>query len=75
MAGHGTIDSTVIAAVDYSADLARLEVTFHSGRVYRYFLVPASIYAALRAAPSIGAYFNQNIRNRYRCEEMRPETS
>ncbi|HWS71806.1 MAG TPA: KTSC domain-containing protein [Thermoanaerobaculia bacterium] len=64
------IDSTVIAALDYSAEHACLEVTFHTGRIYDYFLVPPSVFTALREAESVGRYFNQHIRNEYRCVEV-----
>lgn len=65
------VDSSVIAAIGYESALSRLEVHFHTGRVYRYFLVPQSVYDELVEAESVGRYFNRNVRNRYRAEEVR----
>ena len=57
--------STVIR--DFSYDEARNELTvnFRTGKVYVYTLVPPSAAAAMRAAFSKGAYFNENIRDKY----------
>lgn len=66
------MDSKLIAAVDYSPE-HRLAITFHTGRVYHYFLVPPAVYAALQAAESPGRYFNTHIRNRYPTVEVTPE--
>jgi hypothetical protein len=56
--------SSVIGSVAYTSD-ATLELTFHSGAIYRYFAVPPTIVQGLLAAPSKGAYFNHHIRNRF----------
>ncbi len=42
-----------------------LEIEFTDHSVYRYSGVPGTAYAALFSAPSIGAWFNYNIRNNY----------
>jgi hypothetical protein len=57
--------STVIC--DFSYDEARNELTvsFVTGKVYVYSLVPPTVAAAMRGAFSKGAYFNENIRDRY----------
>jgi lysyl-tRNA synthetase class 2 len=52
-----------------------LEVEFRTGRVYRYFLVPAAAYASLLRADSIGDTFNREIRNRYRSIEITDDES
>ncbi len=59
------VASSVIAALGYDGRQNLLEVEFHSGRVYQYFLVPNASYEALRTARSIGEYFNRKIRARY----------
>jgi hypothetical protein len=38
--------------------------------VYRYFMVPPSIYDALLEAESIGRYFNTHVRDRYPTVEV-----
>lgn len=62
--------SNVIADFSYDADLAQLEVTFVTGRIYRYYLVPADCAAAFSAAFSKGAFFNREIRDRYPCRDV-----
>ena len=61
--------SSVIAAIDYDADISRLTITFVSGRIYDYYAVPAAIVAAFSRAESKGAFFNTAIRDRYPCRE------
>lgn len=60
------IGSSIIAVVDYDEKRRHLDVTFHTGRVYRYFSVPPAVYDQLVAADSKGKFFNQQIRPRYR---------
>jgi lysyl-tRNA synthetase class 2 len=62
--------SSVIADFSYDAELSQLTVTFVTGRVYRYYLVPADCAAGLDAAPSKGAFFNQHIRDKYPFREV-----
>ncbi len=62
-------DSSLLAAMTYS-DHASLDLVFKSGAVYRYFAVPARIVEGLRAAPSPGAYFHSQIRNRFRYHRL-----
>jgi KTSC domain len=58
------VNSSAIRAVGY--DGSTLTVEFHGGRVYEHPHVPYSVYIGLVQASSIGAYYNQNIRGRYR---------
>ncbi len=62
-------DSSLLAAMTYS-DHASLDLVFRSGAVYRYFAVPARIVEGLRTAPSPGAYFHSQIRNRFRYHRL-----
>ncbi len=66
-------DSTTIASAGYDPKRHELEIEFHdSGNIYRYFEVPPEEYAALLAAPSRGAYFNQMFKpHEYRYQRMR----
>jgi hypothetical protein len=57
------IASSSIASVGYDEASRTLEIEFHNGRIYRFFDVPPQMAQALRAAPSIGAYFNKYLRN------------
>ncbi len=60
------VDSSAIDFVRYEPALAELTITFNSGKRYVYFGIPRGVSDALLAAPSIGAYFNAHIRDRYR---------
>ena len=62
--------SGVIADIDYDAELSQLIVTFVTGRVYCYYMVPPDCVDAFRAAFSKGVFFNKNIRDRFPCREI-----
>jgi len=59
-----SVSSSLLAVVAYSTP-ETLDLTFHSGAVYRYFSVPRLLFDQLIAADSKGAYFNRTIRNRF----------
>ena len=61
--------STVVRSINYESALSRLSVTFTTGRIYDYFAVPQNIADAFRSSLSKGAYFNENIRDKYPCKE------
>ncbi|HTB83366.1 MAG TPA: KTSC domain-containing protein [Candidatus Sulfotelmatobacter sp.] len=58
------VNSSAIRAIGYDGNT--LTVEFHTGRVYDHPGVPYSVYAGLMQASSMGAYYNQHIRGRYR---------
>ena len=60
--------STVIRGFRYQPDEQALEITFVSGRSYRYLRVPPKVYDDMRASFSKGEYFNQHIRDRFAFE-------
>jgi hypothetical protein len=48
-----------------------LEVEFvKTGRVYEYYNVPQFMYDRLLEAPSIGIFFNTEIKNAYACNPV-----
>jgi hypothetical protein len=59
------VESANISALAHDPETSVLEIEFKNGSKYRYFLVPARVYDALRGARSIGAAFNALIRGRY----------
>lgn len=63
------VQSSNVKGVGYDAPSQTLEVEFQGGGVYRYFDVPADVYAAMLAAPSIGKFLNAHIKV-YRCERQ-----
>lgn len=66
------IDSSTIASVGYDPVWHVLELEFkETGDIYIYYDVPASEYEALRHAPSIGTYLNQQFKKAdYRYERV-----
>jgi lysyl-tRNA synthetase class 2 len=62
--------STVIRRFAYDEQAQALEVTFVTGRRYRYRAVPPELVRAFREASSKGRFFNARIRDRFRFEEL-----
>jgi hypothetical protein len=62
--------SSVIADFEYEPELARLTVTFTTGRIYEYFMVPPYVAASFQKALSKGTYFNTKIRDRFTFREV-----
>lgn len=65
--------STAIRAAFYDPQARALDLTFVTGRRYRYFAVPDAVAEGFRAARSKGAFFNHRIRDRFRFEELEPD--
>jgi hypothetical protein len=63
------VDSSAVERVDYTEASATLDIWYKGGGRYSYFDVPAEVYQALLAAPSIGAFVNGRIKDHYRFEE------
>jgi hypothetical protein len=59
------VSSSNILSIGYDDVSETLEVEFKNGTIYHYFNVPALIGEQLMSAPSVGTYFNANIRNVY----------
>lgn len=57
------VSSSDLSSVGY--ENGTLRIRFHSGGVYDYLGVPASVFRTLLNAPSIGKYFHANIKNAY----------
>jgi hypothetical protein len=64
------VPSETIASVGYSGPERLMEVEFVGGEVYRYRGVPRREHDRMLAAPSIGAYFNRHVRDRYPTERL-----
>ncbi len=64
--------STAIRHIAYNKQRHEMTVIFITGRRYIYYDVPAVVVTAFREASSRGAFFNQEIRDRYDCREIRP---
>ena len=62
------VNSSSVRSVGWSD--GTLELEYVNGSTYRYYEVPQPTYAALLAAPSIGAYVNTHIKPHFDCEEV-----
>ncbi|HEV2462821.1 MAG TPA: KTSC domain-containing protein [Acidobacteriaceae bacterium] len=64
------VTSAVISAAAYCGSQRLLRVQFRDGKMYQYFDVPAALYRDFCGAPSKGSFFNQTIRQRFRCQRL-----
>ncbi|MGH2476385.1 MAG: KTSC domain-containing protein [Candidatus Limnocylindrales bacterium] len=65
------LESRTLATAGYDDPSATMELEFVEGRVYRYFVVPRSVFDALLSADSVGRFFQENIRDVYPYERIR----
>jgi hypothetical protein len=66
-----SVESSNLVSIGYDEEQNILEVEFKGNRVYEYYDVPASVYAALMSADSHGKYFSKFIRNSYSFTQLR----
>ncbi len=66
-----TVESRTVASASYDDPSSTMELEFVEGRVYRYFVVPRSVFDALLTADSIGRFFHEHIRDVYPFERIR----
>ena len=64
------VTSTSIISVGYDPDTKTLELEFVNGNTYQYFDVSRSIYEALMAADSKGAFVNTRVKDHYRYSQV-----
>jgi hypothetical protein len=69
------VQSKGIDWVAYDEEAQILCVHFGSTRTYRYFDVPPAVYAWLLRAPSKGKFVNRLVKDRYRYEQLEPDSS
>ena len=62
---HFFRSSSFIDSVAWYEDASILMIYFNTGSVWFYYEVPFEVYTAFTAAPSLGQYFNANVRNEY----------
>jgi hypothetical protein len=66
-----TVESRLVATAGYHDASSTMELEFVDGGVYRYLVVPRSVFDALLAADSIGRFFQEHIRGVYPFERIR----
>ena len=57
------VESSVMSFVKYDDGASELDITFTSGKTYRYLHVPPEVYDALLDAESKGEFFNESIKD------------
>lgn len=65
------ISSSDIHLVGYDNQSQISEIEFHSGGIYQYFDVPASVYLTLMNATSKGTYFHKHIKVIYKYKRIK----
>lgn len=61
-----SVNSSNIASVGYNEMEHILFVSFIKGGTYRYYDVPKRVYEEMLHASSVGLYFKENIKYKYR---------
>ncbi len=64
------VNSSSISDIEYDTKTQVMTVIFQNGRKYEYENVPANVHEQFTHAPSIGIFFNKNIRDNYRFKEL-----
>lgn len=59
------VQSSNIKSVGYDSNTSTLEVEFNSGAVWQYYDVLENTYYEMKSAPSVGKYFNANIKGQH----------
>ena len=64
------VNSSNLAAIGYDEASETLEVEFRNTGLYAYYNVPPFMHERLMAAPSVGAFFNTEIKHAYPCSKL-----
>lgn len=64
------VESSAIASVGFAQAERILEIEFRSGGVYRYYDVHDEVGRGITQAESIGSFFAEHVRDRYRTEAV-----
>lgn len=67
MRAHRFNQSSIINRISFDDDIGILSVTFKSTGKYLYFDVPKALFEAFCEAEWAGAFFNEQIKSRFRC--------
>ena len=60
------VNSSNLAGVGYDAESQTLTIEFRKSDTYEFYDVPESVYQELMSAGSLGEYFANSIRGKYR---------
>ncbi len=62
--------SAVVESFDYDEAKQVLRIAFNDQSVYDYRDVPPDVFQAFKSAPSVGQFFNAQIRDRFGCDRV-----
>ena len=57
--------SVVIKSFDYDKEKQVLRIEFNNGSIYNYLDVPETVYKDMKDTPSVGKYFNSDIKDKF----------
>jgi hypothetical protein len=60
------VQSSNLRSVLYDEVKKNLEIEFHSGIIHQYQNVPSKVYTDLMNASSVGIFYTEKIKNRFR---------
>jgi hypothetical protein len=60
------VQSSNLRSVSYDEVKKNLEIEFHSGIIHQYLNVPSKIHTDLMNASSVGIFYTEKIKNRFR---------
>lgn len=63
------VASSNIASVGYDKEAHILEIEFHHGAIYQYVDVPEKVYEELMNSPSQGAYFMNELKDKFKYQK------
>ena len=65
------VESSMIQAAGYDEKSSTLEVVFNSGKTYRYFEVPKTVYLELMESDSKGSYMLSDVIDCFPYEQVK----
>jgi hypothetical protein len=65
------VQSSMMTSIRYKHDARVLDITFTSGKTYRYLEVPVEIYEGFLDAESKGEFFSDSIKDEFNFAEVR----
>ena len=63
--------SSNVDSVGYDEESKQLVVKFKAGGVYAYDSVPAGLHQAMTQAKSVGGFFHQNVKDKFKTTKLK----
>lgn len=62
--------SSLVRGIFYNYEAGSLVLSFYSGAYYEYYMVPEQTFIDFVNADSLGKYFNENIKDKFKFNEI-----